>query len=85
MIATSLRFLGKDPERRPGRPKRSLSPTPSVGRKAIIPSDVRFDKVAHWPELDGGRSRCRKCDMTCTVKCLNKDRNCFNPIQDGLF
>ena len=23
--------------------------------------------VAHWPEVDGECSRCRKCGMTCTV------------------
>ena len=78
----------KDPERKPGRAKRSISPTSYVGRKPSVPApipSVRYDSASHWPEIDGNRSRCRRCDMTCTVQCskcgvrlcLNKDRNCF--------
>ena len=87
-IAESLQLQNKDPERKPGRPKRSISPTSHVCQKPSMPApipSVRYDSTSHWPEIDGNRSRCRRCDMTCTVKCskcgvqlcLNKDRNCF--------
>ena len=87
-IAESLQLQNKDSERKPGRPKGSISPTSYVGWKPSVPApipSVRYDSTSHWPEIDGNLSRCRRCDMTCTVKCskcgvrlcLNKDRNCF--------
>ena len=58
-IAQALISKDKDTTRPAGRPpKRSLFPTPSVGRKPNQPTtihDVGFDDYAHWPEL--GQSR----------------------------
>ena len=71
-IAFAFTVAGKDPKRTVGQPRSSISLKPSVGRNPAVPSpvaDIRFDKVAHWPEIDGNRSRCRKYNMTCTVKC----------------
>ena len=94
-IASAFTLAGKDPKRTIGWPRRSISPKPPVERNLAVPSpvaDIQFDKVAHWPEIDGNRSRCRKCNMTCTVKCskckiglcLNKDKNCFKDFHNSL-
>ena len=93
--ASAFTLAGKDLKRTDGRPRRSISPKPQIDRNPAVPSpvaDIRFGKVAQWPEVDGNRSRCRKCNMTCTVKCskcevglcLNKDRNCFEDFHNHL-
>ena len=90
---SAFNLAGKDPKRTAGQPKCSISPKPLLGRNQAVPSpvaDIRFDKVAHWPEIDRNHSCCRKCDLTCTVKyskckvglCLNKDRNCFKDFHN---
>ena len=71
-IASAFTLAGKDPKRIVGRPRRSISPKPLVGRNPAIPSsvaDIQIEKTAHWFEIDGNRSCCRKCNITCTVKC----------------
>ena len=84
-IASAFTLSGK---RTAGRPMHIISLKPPVGRNPAVPStmaDIPFDKVAHWPEIDGNCSRYWKCNMTCTDKyfkckvalCLNKDRICF--------
>ena len=92
-IDSAFTLAGKDPERLVGRPRHSISPKPPVGRNPAVPlpvADIRFDKVAHWPEIDSNHSHCRKCNMTCTVKCfkcmvglcLNKNRNSFKDFRN---
>ena len=92
-IASAFTLAGKDLKRTVGWPRCSISPKPPVGRNPAVPSpvaDIRFDKVAHWPEIDGNRSRCQKCNMACTVNCskckvglyLNNDRNCFKDFHN---
>ena len=87
-IATALKLKDKDTEKKAGRPKRSLSPTTTIGRKPATAkpiADVRYDGFCHWPEIEEKRGRCRICNLTCSVSCskckmrlcLNKDINCF--------
>ena len=45
--------------------KRSLSPTPIVGRKAAVPKpipDVRYDSIDHFLEFNEKRNLCRFCE-----------------------
>ena len=87
--ASGLLLVGKRPYRTPGRPKkRSLSPTPNVGKKPTVAKpvlDVRYDGIHHWPEFHDTRNRCRVCSylsfnyclMCHLCLCLQKGRNCF--------
>ena len=71
-IASAFTLAGKDPKRTVGRSRHSISPKPPLGKNPAAPSpvaDIRFEKLAHWPEIDANRPHCRKCNMTCTVKC----------------
>ena len=94
-IASAFTLAGKDPKRTVRWPRRSISPKPPVGGNPAVPSpmaDIPFDKVAHWPEIDGNRSHGRKCNMAWTFKCfkckvglcLNKDRHCFKDFHNSL-
>ena len=87
-FASCLLLTGKQPNRTPGRPrKRSLFPTPNVGKKPTVAKpafDVRYDGIHHWPEFRETRNRCRVCSYLsfiycskCHVLCLRKGRNCF--------
>ena len=84
-IDSAFTLACKDPKTTVARPIRNISLKPPVRRNPAAPSpvaDIRFDKVAHWPGIDGNRSRWRKCNMTCTIECskckvglcLKKDR-----------
>ena len=67
-FAGALRLAGKSNSKSVGRPKnRSLSPTPSVGRKAAVAKpfpDVRYDLHDHFPDFNEKRDRCRYCPST---------------------
>ena len=88
-IAEALISKGKDITRPAGRPpKRSLSPSPSVGRKPNQPTpilNVQFHGYAYRPEWGKSRGRCKRCSMPCSSYCMkcnvklcfNKDSNCF--------
>ena len=95
-IASAFTLAGKDPKRTVGQPRRSISPKPTVRRNPALPSpvaDIQLCKVVNWPKIDGNRTHCRKCKMTCTVKCckckvglcLSKERNCFKYFHNLLF
>ena len=71
-----------------GPKKRSLSPTPIVGRKSTVPKptpDVRYDSVDHFPEFNEKINRCRFCPEAIAmylvqsevVLCLRKEKKCF--------
>ena len=70
-IASQFTLAGEDIKRTVGQPRYSISLKPSVGRNPAVPSpvaDIQFDKVAHWPEIDGNRIHCQKCnDMHCQM------------------
>ena len=94
-IASAFTLVDKDPKRTVGRQRHSMSPKPPVGRNPAVTSpmvDIQFGKVTRWPEIDGNRSRCQKCNNTCTVicfkckvgLCLNKDRHCFKNFHNQL-
>ena len=85
-LTHALQFSGKS--KSVGRPnKRSLSPKPAVGKKAVVAKpviDVRYDVVDHFPEFGEKRGRCRYCpDGYSSVYCkkcfmvlyLRKDKN----------
>lgn len=74
-------------ERKRGRPSAD-SPLPmSKRRVANLPcTDVRKDKIAHWPAKCDKRGRCRMCEKNntntkctkCDVRlCFVEERNCF--------
>lgn len=87
-LANALRLSEKP--KSVGRPKkRSLSPQPTIGKKAAVAKpvpDVRYDLVDHFPEFGEKRGRCRYCPdgysyvycRKCNiVLCLRKNNNCF--------
>ena len=87
-VATALNLKDKDSGKKIGRPKRSLSPANTLGRKPSNPKpicDIRYDGFCHRPEINKKRGRCRICNKTCSFACskckiklcLNKDRNCY--------
>lgn len=64
-----------------------------MGRNPAVPApvaEIQFDKVVHWFEVDVNRYRCRKRNMTYTVKCskcevglwLKKDINYFKDFHN---
>ena len=87
MAASALMKSGK-PSR--GRPSLAMmmSPPPAKKRQVMVSpvSDIRYDKVDHWPLTMTTRNRCRLCkdgrtNIQCSkckvFLCLVSDRNCF--------
>lgn len=86
-FAVACGLIGADPET-PQRGRRSSSP-PKNKFKVIVPSEIRYDKVAHLP-VHGQKVRCARCSTrskphrtrwicsTCQVGlCLSDKSNCF--------
>lgn len=92
-IAQALCMQGKDlSTKKRGRPssdvEREFQKKQRRGpAKAIPTQDIRADAVAHWPQIDNVRQRCKfpKCTGHTSIKCtkcdvhlcLNKKKNCF--------
>ena len=91
-VADVLLFAGKEPVRTtPGRPKKQTSsPTRIRGKKPMVPVDIRYGGIHHWPEFGDKRKICRECSMLslaycskCQIYlCLQKERNCFKQFRD---
>ena len=91
-VTDALLFAGKEPIRTtPGRPKKQTSSSTRIcGKKAMVPVDIRYDGIHHWPEFGNKRNICRECSMLslaycskCQIYlCLQKEGNCFKQFRD---
>ena len=85
-VTDGLLLVGKAPIQAPGWPmKRSLLPTPIVGKKPMVAKpiaivryngilaivDVRYDGTHHWPDVEEKGNRCLRlqCSMLMSDKC----------------
>ncbi|XP_064462103.1 piggyBac transposable element-derived protein 3-like [Ornithodoros turicata] len=83
-IAEALCFMKSQPRKR-GRPSGESKENSVLQPLSMTNTDVTKDRVAHWPEYDARKLRCRQCHALTKVMCTKynvhlcfvPERNCF--------
>ncbi|XP_064483045.1 piggyBac transposable element-derived protein 3-like [Ornithodoros turicata] len=83
-IAEALCFMNSQPRKR-GRPSGESKENSVLQPLSMTNTDVTKDRVAHWPEYDARKLRCRQCHALTKVMCTKcnvhlcfvPERNCF--------